>query len=156
MKIVIERISSDKDSTISTVYVDGQFICFGLEDEHREHKVPAETRIPAGVYSVQLRTIGGFHSRYKKKFSDFHKGMLQLQNVPGFEYILIHVGNSDGDTAGCILVGMGAISSQGDMSIQSSVNAYRLLYGIVVDAAKDNDLTLEIIDRDNPVDLESF
>ena len=156
MKILIERFSSDKDSTISTIYVDGRFICFGLEDEYREHKVPAETRIPAGVYPIKLKIVGGFHARYKKKFSTFHIGMLHLQDVPGFTDILIHVGNTDSNTAGCLLVGMGAISTKDNMSIQSSVNAYNLLYNIVADAARDDDLTIEIIDRDNPIGSESF
>jgi len=41
--------------------VDGQFVCFGLEDEYREDKVAGETRIPSGTYQVALRKEGGFH-----------------------------------------------------------------------------------------------
>lgn len=150
MKIILERFISDTDTTLSLISVDYKFICFGLEDEYREVKVPSETRIPAGIYPIKLRTIGGFDARYKRKFPDFHRGMLHLQDVPGFDYILIHVGNTDANTAGCILTGMGATAMQDDMSIQSSVKAYKALYAAVVDAAAANDLVIEIIDNDTP------
>jgi hypothetical protein len=110
--------------------------------------VPSETRIPAGSYKVELRTTGGFNARYKKKFPDIHQGMLHVQDVPGFEYILIHIGNTDENTAGCLLVGTGARSGEGDMSIQSSRVAYKNLYSKVVEAAKQNDLEIEYFDRD--------
>ena len=105
MKITVNRIYSTEDATLSIVTVDGQFSCFGLENEYREEKVPKETRILAGAYSVRWRTEGGFHGRYRRKFSDIHESMLHIQDVPRFEYILIHVGNTDKDTAGCLLVG---------------------------------------------------
>ena len=121
MNLTIERFTSDEDTTISAIYLDDVFQCFGLEDEFREEKVPSETRIPAGTYKVGIRDTGGFHNRYSRKFSDIHQGMLQVQDVPGFEFILIHVGNTDENTAGCLLVGTGAMARAGDMSIQSSV-----------------------------------
>jgi hypothetical protein len=148
MKITVERITSDNDSTISAIFIDGQFQCFGLEDEYRADKVAGETRIPAGEYPVRARTEGGFHNRYSDKFSAIHRGMLHIQDVPGFEWILIHVGNTDDHTAGCLLVGTGANSRQDDMSIQSSVEAYKGFYLEVIDAAVDDDLTIEFIDRD--------
>ena len=148
MRITVERISSDQDTTISTIYVDDKFVCFGLEDEYREDKIAEETRIPAGVYDVLLKTVGGFHARYGRKFEGMHRGMLHIQDVPGFEHILIHVGNTDSHTAGCLLVGMGAVAKRSDMSIQSSVDAYKLLYRMVVDAASARELSITIIDRD--------
>ncbi len=148
MRITVERMTSDNDSTLSAIFVDGGFYCFGLEDEYRADKIAGEARIPAGEYPVRLRTEGGFHNRYSAKFSDIHQGMLHIQDVPGFEYILIHVGNTDGDTAGCLLVGLGAMSRQEDMSIQSSVDAYKLFYVDVVNAAWAEQLTIEFIDRD--------
>ena len=108
MNIVVARITSDDDATVSTINVDQRFVCFGLEDEYRADKVAGETRIPAGQYSVSLRTHGGFHDRYSERFADIHRGMLEVADVPGFSDILIHVGNTDEDTSGCLLVGMGA------------------------------------------------
>ena len=89
MKITVVRIKSDDDATLSLVSVDGYFQCFGLEDEYREEKIAGETRIPAGLYNVGVRDEGGFHNRYMRKFSKFHRGMLEVQDVPNFKYILI-------------------------------------------------------------------
>ncbi len=148
MLITVNRMTSDDDTTVSTVSVDGRFVCFGLEDEFRADKVVNETRVPAGRYQVGVRQTGGFHTRYQTKFADIHRGMLHVQDVPGFEHILIHVGNTDTDTAGCLLVGTGALARPGDMSIQSSVEAYRRLYPQVIAAAESNNLEIEFIDSD--------
>ncbi len=146
MKILVNRIVSNNDSTLSIVSVDGEFICFGLEDEYREEKIAAETRIPAGIYMVKMRNVGGFDNRYKKKFG-FHLGMLQVDRVPNFENILIHIGNTDKDTAGCLLVGEGAIVN-GIISVQYSTNAYKKLYLAVCDACLAGDLTIKYVDND--------
>lgn len=147
MKITVVRVKSDNDATLSTVFIDGKFECFGLEDEYREEKKPGETRIPAGMYNIKLRTVGGFHGRYSKKFPKFHKGMLQVANVPGFEYILIHIGNTERDTAGCLLVGMNGNTS-GDLSVGNSTGAYKRLYNKVIGDASSGNLVIEYIDQD--------
>ncbi len=148
MKILVDRFTSDSDSTVSLVSVDGKFVCFGLEDEYREEKISAETRIPAGTYQIKLRTVGGFHQRYQKKFPGTHLGMLHVQNVPGFKYILIHVGNTDDDTAGCLLVGEQAVSTPEDMRVNASRTAYRNLYQKVIEAAVNGDLEITYQDSD--------
>jgi len=148
VKITVNRFTSDNDSTISSISIDGKFECFGLEDEYRDHKVPGETRIPPGTYKVGVRDVGGFHGRYLKRFPDFHRGMLEVIGVPFFKYVLIHVGNTEQDTAACLLVGLGCYTKQNDMSIQSSVAAYKRLYNKVFDAAKKGRLTIEYIDQD--------
>ena len=83
-----------------------------------------------------------------KKFPDIHRGMLHVLDVPGFEFILIHIGNTDADTAGCLLVGTGAVARPGDMSIQSSTEAYRRLYPMVIGPAQAGDLEIEYRDSD--------
>lgn len=147
MKIEVNRFTSDDDTTISTISVDGEFVCFGLEDEYREQKVPKETRIPAGTYAIKLRKEGGFHGRYQARYN-WHRGMLHVQNVPGFEYILIHTGNTDEHTAGCLLTGEQATISKGDMSVGFSRVAYKKLYDMVVDAAAEEKLLITYIDND--------
>ena len=82
-----------------------KFLCYTLEDEHREDKIMSETRIPAGTYKLKFRNEGGFHNKYSKRFSSIHKGMLEVCDVPNFKYILIHCGNDDSHTAGCLLLG---------------------------------------------------
>ena len=151
MIITVDRIFSEADSTISLVKVDGKAVCFGLEDEYHAEKVVYETRVPAGTYPVRVRSEGGFHNCYGRKFADIHRGMLHIQDVPEFEFILIHVGNTDENTAGCLLVGTGAMAWEGDMSIQASVEAYRNLYSMVIEAAHADDLSIEILDSDRMV-----
>tara|TARA_B100000768_G_scaffold22593_1_gene20142 strand:- start:296 stop:733 length:438 start_codon:yes stop_codon:yes gene_type:complete len=131
MNILIDRYNSENDHTDGLLFIDCEFICYTLEDEYRTKKVYGETRIPDGVYRVSLRTVGGFHNRYSSKYP-FHKGMLQIEDVPGFEYILIHTGNTDDDTAGCLLVGSTADKDKG--FIGGSVKAYKELYPIVLSA----------------------
>ena len=98
MKLKVERRFLGPDYTIGTLEVDGKYFCDTLEDRvrdlSREKKVPGETAIPAGRYDV----VVNISPRFKRKLP-------RLLNVPGFEGILIHRGNTPEDTAGCILVG---------------------------------------------------
>lgn len=127
MRLNLRRVVSSDDASIGVLRVDGKFCCFCLEDEKRAVKVMHETRIPPGLYQIKLRTEGGMHEKYKGKYSD-HRGMLWLQSVPGFEWVYIHVGNSDDDTSGCILVGDAVTVS---FDLIQSVQAYRRLYSTV-------------------------
>ena len=146
MKLLLERIKSDRDTTIGVLYRDGVFDSFTVEDEARTVKVMGETRIPAGEYRIELRIEGGMTQRYAARYPDIHRGMLWLRDVPGFTFIYIHVGNTDDDTAGCVLVGQSADSAR--MTIGASTMAYKRLYEAVVDAAADGELSIEIVDRD--------
>ena len=109
MKLKVLRFSSQEDSTSGLLFLERngklEFLCYTLEDEYRDTKKYAETRIPAGKYNITLREEGGYHAKYSKRFSDIHKGMLWVRHVPNFEYILIHCGNTDEQTAGCLLLG---------------------------------------------------
>lgn len=129
MELTVLRYSSGDEATLGLLFEGDAFLCYTLEDEAREVKVAGETRIPAGEYEVTLRTVGRKHAKYGRRFASMHRGMLWVRDVPGFEYILIHVGNTDDDTAGCLLLGDSAaqnITSEG--SIGSSVSAYRRVY----------------------------
>jgi hypothetical protein len=133
MKLEVLRFSSQEDSTNGILFdvTEGRkFLAYTLEDEHRDEKVMGETRVPAGTYKITLRKVGGFHGRYEKKYGSMHKGMLWVREVPGFEYILIHTGNTDEHTAGCLLVGdsqqNNAIKSDG--FVGSSTQAYKRIY----------------------------
>ncbi|NQZ74560.1 MAG: hypothetical protein HRT61_00350 [Ekhidna sp.] len=146
------RFSSGTDSTSGALFLvngsERQFMCYTLEDEHRDKKVMHETRIPSGVYSITLRTVGGFHNRYKSRYP-FHKGMLWLRDVPNFEYILIHSGNNDDHTSGCIIVGDNQKNNQvfPDGFIGSSRVAYARVYQEIIEAMGDsNQISINIID----------
>jgi hypothetical protein len=144
MNITVKIITEDDNATLSVIEVDGEFVCFGLEDEQRAFKIPGETRIPRGKYSVGVRTHGGFHSRYSLRYSNIHAGMLEIKDVPMFTDILIHCGNTDDDTAGCLLVGTGCNSHKG-LRLVSSVLAYKVLYTQVIAAALAGELWIEFV-----------
>lgn len=141
MVIDLIRYNSTNDYTDGFIFIDGVFECYTIEDEKRSKKVWGETRIPEGVYNIDLRREGGFHKRYSKKFPELHHGMLCVHNAENwkvinngleFQYILFHIGNTDKDTAGCILVGDTAYSGKG--FIGNSTSAYVDFYEIVCDA----------------------
>jgi hypothetical protein len=152
MDLEVLRFSSQNDSTLSMVFdvTDSirKFLCFALEDEYRDTKVMGETRIPKGIYTLGLRKEGGFNSRYSKKYGSIHKGMIHVQDVPGFEYILWHVGNTNEDTAGCLLLGD---TSQQNITkegfIGSSTDAYKRVYPSIARAIESGEeVKVEYID----------
>ena len=135
MKLTVKRIRQGKNSTLSEIYLDGDFFCYGLEDLVREEKIKGSTAIPAGTYTLRLNTYGGMNARYKRKFPTMHRGMIELLDVPNFQYIYIHIGNNFGDTAGCLLVGESYTKDEdGDYILLKSAKAYRRLYSQLVDA----------------------
>ena len=155
MKLEVLRFSSQSDSTNGLLFdVTGgkrTFLCYTLEDEYREKKIMGETRIPAGTYRITLRKTGGFHGRYLTKYSEMHKGMLWVRDVPGFEYILIHTGNTDEHTAGCLIVGNSQQTNFGssDGFVGSSVSAYKAIYPAIAAALENNeDVFITYIDYD--------
>tara|TARA_R110002012_G_scaffold320113_1_gene542447 strand:+ start:496 stop:1095 length:600 start_codon:yes stop_codon:yes gene_type:complete len=158
LKYEVLRISSGKDSTSGLLFeVDrGQrtFLAYTLEDEQRDIKVWGETRIPAGTYKLKLRTVGGFHTRYASKYGGMHKGMIWVQDVPGFEYILWHTGNTDEHTAGCLILGNTQTNNRiaKDGFIGSSVDAYKFVYPRVaaaIESGQDVEVTYIDYDGDN-------
>jgi len=146
MELRLERIASNDEATLGLLFCDGRFECFTLEDEARVRKVPGETRIPAGRYRIGLRREGRLSGRYAKRFADMHRGMLWLRGVPDFEWVYIHIGNTDEDTAGCILVGAGADAAT--MTLRDSCAAYEKLYRVAAEAAAAGELRITITDRD--------
>ena len=105
MKLQVVRTQFGTDATNGLLFVNGLFECYTLEDQYQAVKVMHETCIPEGTYDIKFRTVGGFHEKYKKRYGADHYGMLHLQDVPNFTYILIHQGNSDEHTSGCLILG---------------------------------------------------
>jgi len=134
MQLLGVRYNENHESTVGILFVDQTFICHTLEDIYNDPKIPARTRIPSGTYPITLRTHGGFHSRYKRRFP-FHQGMLEIENVPHFTDILIHCGVHAGHTAGCLLVGETVNNNiVADGKLTNSPRAYERLYPIVAGA----------------------
>ena len=133
MDLEVLRVSSCKDSTSGLFFdtTNGRsFLCYTLEDEYRSDKVKGETRIPAGTYNITHRTVGGFTKRYQNRFPEIHNGMLWVRDVPGFDYILIHTGNTDEHTAGCLIIGDSQENNQlkSNGFIGRSNQAYKRIY----------------------------
>ena len=132
MKIEVEKIAESQNSTLSKMMIDGKYFCFVVEDGYRAEKVPGETRIPDGIYPVVKRTHGGFYQKYQNKFN--HKFAIQVADVPGFQDILIHIGNSRKDTRGCLLVAYGANFVAPNYEGVNSTGAYLELYNRIAAA----------------------
>jgi len=96
MKLKVLRKVFNKNDTVGILYIDNVQFCYTLEDIVRpkgDPKVFGKTAIPAGTYKVELR-----YSPHFKKI------LPHILNVPGFDEILMHPGNTEFDTEGCILI----------------------------------------------------
>ena len=156
MKLEVLRFSSGKDSTNGILFDctrGREFLCYTLEDQYQTKKVMQETRIPAGKYEIKYRKEGGFHKRYNERYPDIHRGMLHVTNVPNFKWILIHVGNTDEHTAGCLLLGDTQENNQikTDGFIGKSSQAYVRVYDYIAKALNMKEkVTITYYDFDMP------
>lgn len=138
MEINVKRIARKETYTIGKMYVDGAYVCDTLEDKDRGLtsnmsvaqicgvKVHGETAIPTGRYLVDMKTVSprfGGRAQYQ-----FCKGRLpRLCNTPGYQGVLIHIGNMAKDTEGCILVGENKEMGK----VLNSTATFRKLYPIL-------------------------
>ena len=137
MIVKLVRFSSQENSTLGMLFIDGEFQCFTMEDEHRTKKVKHETRIPEGIYQLGIREEGGFHEKYKERFPGVHQGMVEILDVPNFSFILLHIGNWEYQTSGCILCGNTAKQNvTGDGMVMESKLAYLRVYPIIIKELK--------------------
>ena len=133
MKLTVVRTQFGTDATNGLLFIDGIFECYTLEDQYQAVKVMHETCIPEGIYDINFRKTGGFHAKYSERYKNAHYGMLHIQDVPNFTYILIHTGNTDEHTSGCLIVG----ETQQDLEVSkdgfigSSTVAYKKMYAKV-------------------------
>ncbi|WP_445713847.1 DUF5675 family protein [Flavobacterium sp.] len=144
MESKIIRVAQGKESTLSQLYINGIFQCYLLEDKIREVKIPSQTAIPKGVFSLKLNTIGAKNGIYKKVFGKLHEGMVEISGLPNFSFVYIHTGNTIKETAGCPLCGFGFLFFDGNYQVAQSVAAYKMIYPKLVALAKDSSNTLII------------
>tara|TARA_R100000655_G_scaffold99933_1_gene144083 strand:+ start:548 stop:1132 length:585 start_codon:yes stop_codon:yes gene_type:complete len=147
MKLDVIRTQFGEDATNGMLFINGVFECYTLEDEVREVKVYGETAIPEGTYPIEFRKEGGFHNRYSARYKNAHYGMLEIKDIPNFKWVLFHSGNTDENSAGCVLVG----DTQQDLDVSkdgfigSSRNAYKKMYDkIAVPMVNGEKVTLTI------------
>lgn len=135
MEIKVKRKWKKEAYTIGKMYIDGEYVCDTLEDKDRGLtsnmsvaqicgvKIKGKTAIPTGEYFVDMKTVSprfGGRAQYQ-----FCKGRLpRLCNTPGYQGVLIHIGNTAQDTEGCILVGENKAVGQ----VLNSTATFRKVY----------------------------
>lgn len=139
MNLVLKRIALKDTYTIGKLYVNQKYFCDTLEDKVRDTnkdgkldspKIYGETAIPYGTYKVIITQS----ARFKRLLP-------LLLNVPGFEGIRIHPGNSAVDTHGCLLVGKNTEVGK----VTNSKVIFDKLFEILTKALKDNEeITIKI------------
>lgn len=129
MILELKRKIFTDDSTIGELSIDGEFICYTLEDKVRDKKIQNVTAIPYGKYEIAIT----FSNRFKQY-------MPLLLKVPNFEGVRIHSGNKSTDTEGCILVG----SSKSLNFIGNSRATYKTLFTKMKAAAKTEKLYINV------------
>lgn len=150
MKITVDRKYKKELYVISNLYVDGEWYCNVIEDTDRglrqtdstthikSVKVASKTAIPSGTYKVTLDVVSPKFSK-KSYYMSFCKGKLpRLCNVPGFDGILIHKGNTEKDSAGCLIVGYNKVKGK----VVNSQEAFEKLYKKLQEDK--NNLTIQI------------
>ena len=149
MELKVIRKWKKNEYTIGDLYVDGVWVSNTLEDTVRdlnrngkfdngESKIPGKTAIPYGRYEVTMKVRSPKYSNFTKySWAKKYDGYLpRLLNVPHFEGILIHAGNTAEDTEGCICVGLNKVVGR----VVDSVNTFRrLMDEYLVPAKKRNE-----------------
>ena len=94
MEITVNRSIKPPEFTLGEMAIDGKLAYFTCEDAVRPEKIKGKTAIPSGRYQVIINNSPRFGKR-----------LPLLLNVPNFEGVRIHAGNTPEDTEGCILIG---------------------------------------------------
>lgn len=126
---------------MSNLYINGKWFCNCLEDADRgldnsmsedmirTLKKPSITAIPRGTYEITLDVVSPKYSKIQF-YKDVCNGKVpRLKNVKGFDGILIHAGNTDRDSSGCLLVGQNKVKGQ----VVNSKETFKQLYQLLQD-----------------------
>lgn len=129
MNILLTRKEFTDNSTIGDFLLDSEFFCYSLEDVVREQKIPGKTAIPEGKYRVVIN-----------QSNRFRRAMPLLLDVPNFEGVRIHNGNTAEDTEGCILLGF----TKSKDFIGKSTAAFNKFFDLLYMSLRDEECWLEI------------
>lgn len=150
MKLTLKRIAKKSSYTIGKLYIDGVYECDTLEDtdrgltqdmplsEIKKTKIKGVTAIPSGTYDITLNVVSPKFSK-RSQYKSIGGKLPRLLNVPGYEGVLIHIGNTAQDSEGCILVGQNSVVGK----VLNSTATFNTLYE-KLKAAEDK-ITIEII-----------
>ena len=143
MELLLKRIAKRDKYTIGDLYIDGKWFSNTLEDTDRGlsqdmslEEVYGKTAIPTGTYKVNMNIIS---PKFKTRvWAKPYNGMIpRLENVPGYEGILFHPGNSAEDSIGCILLGYNTVKGK----VTQSQDTFHKLMAILT---KEKDITITI------------
>lgn len=147
MKLTLKRIAKRNTYTIGKLYIDGKYFCDTIEDKDRglkqtmsiseikSKKVYSQTAIPTGTYKVAMNVVSPKMSK-KAVYQQICNGRVpRLLNVPGYEGVLIHIGNTAEHSAGCVLVGKNTVVGK----VLNSTETFRNLYAILDKANKNKE-----------------
>ena len=141
MKLKVKRIYNCKSYCIGRLYINDEYFCDTLEDTDRgldktmslaqikNKKVPGATAIPKGTYAITMKIQSPKFSSYKYRNQyGFCNGYLpRLLGVPGYDGVLIHIGNYATQTDGCLLCGKNTIKGRVTQSTETFNKLYALL-----------------------------
>ena len=153
MELTIDRKWKKQSYTMSNLYINGEWFCNCLEDADRgldnsmsedmirTLKKPSITAIPRGTYEITLDVVSPKYSKVQF-YKDVCNGKVpRLKNVKGFDGILIHAGNTDKDSSGCLLVGQNKIKGQ----VVNSKETFKQLYKLLQDGkSRGEKITIKI------------
>lgn len=141
MKILIDRKWKKEEYTIGKLYVDGVFFSNTLEDKDRglmssmspeeikKEKKAGETAIPTGTYKIRMDISSPRFSRSNWYIKNCNSARIpRLKDVPGYDGVLIHCGNTAKDTEGCILVGKNDVKGMVTKSRDYFLKLYNIMY----------------------------
>lgn len=150
MKILVKRIAKLPTYTIGRMYINGIYQCDTIEDcdrnlrqdmplsEIKKRKVYGETAIPTGTYKVTMNVVS---PKFKDRvWAKPYGGKLpRFLDVPGFDGVLIHVGNTAQDSLGCILVGENKVKGK----VINSTIAFNKIMNVLLTAKDEITITIE-------------
>ena len=141
MKLLVDRKWKKDTYTIGKLYIDNEFFCNTLEDKDRglnnkmsleevkKIKKPGITAIPTGTYNIRMNVVSPKYSKSSWYLNNCNGSrMPRLDNVIGYQGVLIHPGNTDADSEGCILVGKNDVKGKVTKSKDYFLQLYKLLY----------------------------
>jgi len=147
--ITVLRYIDDGQTTLGLMFLQGKFFAYTLEDTHQDEKIHGNTRIPQGIYPLELnRNVTGLTQTYRNRFSwfDFH---IEIKDIPNFSLVYIHIGNTHVDTMGCILIADGVNAADSQKMITHSRLAFERFYKTIRPLLNSNrKLTIQLLDED--------
>lgn len=152
MKLILQRLGHDKESTIGVLLdvTTKKVLCWILEDQPQKAKVKGETRVWAGTYDLKIREeITPLTQKYIDKYPWF-KRHIEAVGIKGFIGVYLHIGNDDNDTEGCLIFGDTANNIGIERGfVGKSTQAMQRVYPILYDTLKSGKrITIEIRDEE--------